>query len=290
MTINTPIRLGQLLLLVLLFLTGISVQAAPTDKPPFYRLQINGSTTYLLGSIHVGKADMYPMASVIERKLEDADGIVLEVLLEQANMVDLVQRYGMGAQDIDRELLNKRQAFCKNYATQCASIPYLKAWMQASVITMIRFGEQGLTPEYGVETWVSANYPEHKRYQLESTEFQFQLFSGLSNELQQLMLQDALEADEQELSALVEVWRSGNEADFLELIEDGFSNNRELMDAVLTERNYGMAAELSRLLDSNKQQKLVVIVGAAHLVGPESLPDIFKKRGAIVSSCWKVDC
>ncbi|GLP97289.1 TraB/GumN family protein [Paraferrimonas sedimenticola] len=284
-------KMGVLLIGFLFSALASFSGVADTDaKPPFFEVTVNGKTTYLLGSVHVGRAQMYPLPSAVEAKLKSAEAIVLEVLIENADLPTLMQNYGMGKPQLPDDVAQKRQRFCEDYVRECASIDVLQPWMQASMITMLRFGELGLTPEYGVESYISNRYAQLPRYELESTELQFKMFSSLSAELQLLMLKDALEAQPAELSELLDAWGGGDPAALTELVKAGFGDNPELFEKIIVERNRDMVSALLQLLTSAKQNKLFVVVGAAHLVGPDSMPQMLSEKGAKVVDCFAQTC
>ena len=64
-----------------LALAGLStkVAGAETDKPPFYQVQWQGKSAYLLGSIHIGRADFYPLPTQIETALGKAKGLTAAI-------------------------------------------------------------------------------------------------------------------------------------------------------------------------------------------------------------------
>lgn len=60
-----------------LLLSGVA-QAKDGDTPPFYQLEFAGKTAFLMGSVHVGKADFYPLSNQIEQAYRHAGALVLE--------------------------------------------------------------------------------------------------------------------------------------------------------------------------------------------------------------------
>jgi uncharacterized protein YbaP (TraB family) len=86
--------------------------------------------------------------------------------------------------------------------------------------------------------------------------------------------------DESLLEAMVEAWRNG---DVEGLAEATFRSLREeprfapMYRALFFDRNKRMAERLVAMLD--QPRSYFVVVGAAHLAGPESIPELLRTHG-----------
>ena len=76
---------------------------------------------------------------------------------------------------------------------------------------------------------------------------------------------------------LVKLWKAGNAKGLHELLFKSFKDYPDLYDRLLIQRNKKWVEEIETLMRENKN--ILFVVGAGHLVGPESVVDLLKKRG-----------
>jgi len=93
----------------------------------------------------------------------------------------------------------------------------------------------------------------------------------LNQTLKDLEVVDELAAD------LVKFWKAGNANELHKLLFRSFKNYPAIHDRLLIQRNKKWVAEIEVLMRENKN--ILFVVGAGHLVGPESVVDLLKKSG-----------
>jgi len=76
---------------------------------------------------------------------------------------------------------------------------------------------------------------------------------------------------------LLETWRSGDEARLYNLIHEGFEAYPTLYETIMLKRNRSWIPEIEKFLQMDED--VLVIVGAGHLVGPDSLIDLLRRTG-----------
>ncbi len=94
-----------------LLLSGMA-QARDGDKPPFHQLEFAGKTAFLMGSVHVGKTDFYPLPNQIEQAYRHAGALVLEADVRDPAAQQLLQKYGLKAATPDEETQTLLQGYC----------------------------------------------------------------------------------------------------------------------------------------------------------------------------------
>ncbi len=158
------------------------------------------------------------------------------------------------------------------------SEPWLAA-MTVQEITMMRIG---FKPEFGVEMYLMAKASVDGKpiTGLETVEQQLGFLDGLSIETQsRWFLQSLVEGHRMEMliDDMVAAWRSGD-LQFLEreLLHE-MLDYPELHQAILTDRNKSWIAPIMELLDD--KDDYLVIVGAAHLIGEDGVPDLLSQQG-----------
>jgi uncharacterized protein YbaP (TraB family) len=272
---------------------SFSVQADPEDRPPFYKIEYKGKTAYLLGSMHVGKADFYPMDPQIESIFNAASSLVVEADTDNADISALINQYGLTSSVADVKTQALLDSYCKTREKMCAAMVGFSPWLQSMQFGMGRFAALGYTVDYGVEQRFISQNKGRPLLELESAEFQFQLMSSFSNSKQWEMVAEAIQAPDDEMLSLVSAWRSGDEQQLNELMEGQLndSDDRQMIELILWQRNIGMTKKIRHLMEAESTpQPMFILVGAGHVVGPKSIVQELLKAGGEVSNCWKHTC
>ncbi|WP_083698133.1 TraB/GumN family protein [Shewanella sp. UCD-KL21] len=278
-------------LLISAVLCSALVSAAETDTPPFYKVTYQGKQAFLLGSIHVGKADFYPMAPVIEQAFSQAGALVIEADVTKANTQQLLGQYGLATPSTSVDLAQAYPAFCKLNLTVCQGLSPLAPWLQAAQIALVRFSQLGFSAEEGVDVTFVAKNQGRTLLELESVAYQFELISSFSQQTQLQMLDEAVEGSDEEMLEMVAAWRSGDKQRLAEIMEHQSDDvAKELVEKLLWQRNQQMSQRTMALLNEGKHQSLFIIVGAGHVVGSQSMPMILNQAGAEVIDCWQAQC
>ena len=293
MIVTSAVR--RLFSLVWLSLISISmaVSAAPSDKPPFYQIDYQGQTAYLLGSIHVGDASFYPLPKPIERAFTQSAGLVVEADVRGANVAELLAKYGTGKLAMDQQTKNVMTAYCQDKQRQCAALENYAPWLQSMQLSVGRYAALGYSGEYGIDAVLISQAGSKPVYELESTEFQFKLLASFDTKTQWQMVTEAIEAPDSDMLALISAWRSGDETELADLMEGEMirDGNTEMVEKMLWDRNKGMAGKLIELMSSSTtKQPLFVVVGAGHLVGAKSVQSYLAPYGVSSKNCWQSRC
>ena len=115
---------------------------------------------------------------------------------------------------------------------------------------------------------------------LETARQQMKFFDNLPLATQTAMLIQYLENidnSEQEMAQLVGAWRDGDLEKLDQLVAQSFKEQPELNDIFLARRNRDWTRQLQELLEL--PGTTLVVVGAAHLAGPDSLPRLLRADG-----------
>jgi len=157
-----------------------------------------------------------------------------------------------------------------------------KPWVVALTMVVMQLQKLGYDPNSGIDHQLAqrakqANKPVSG---LETAEFQIDLFSRLSPPEQDMFLRRSLiEMDQLEKSVddMVDAWSRGDvergEMLFLESMRD----YPELKAKLLDERNRNWIPQIDQFL--KQDEDILVVVGAAHLVGKEGVIELLKARG-----------
>lgn len=80
-----------------------------------------------------------------------------------------------------------------------------------------------------------------------------------------------------EVDELLTAWRRGDTAAMAKLLEEGFEQYPDLYRPLTVERNRKWIPQIEQLLDD--RDDYLVVVGALHLVGTDSVIDLLERRG-----------
>jgi uncharacterized protein YbaP (TraB family) len=84
-----------------------------------------------------------------------------------------------------------------------------------------------------------------------------------------------------EMSAdMVTYWKAGDAENLYKLLNKSFEKHPIIRDRLLLKRNMEWVSHIE--VFTKETQNVLVIVGAGHLVGPESVVDLLKQKGYTV--------
>lgn len=278
---------------------SFAAHSALDDKPPFYQVQWQGKTAYIMGSMHLGRADFYPLPKPIQTALVEAKGLVVEVDVNKVDSRALLRKYaqadkskGLDWQSRSPQTQTVMATYCQDKAAICQSLQAYAPWLQAMQISLFRYAALGYSTDFGIDNHLIGKFADKPIYELETVESQFNLLASFNSQVQWSMVTDAITADDSELLELVTAWRTGDEAALDNMMQSQMGGEgSELLDKILWQRNQVMADGLTALLASNDvDSPLFMVVGAGHVVGDRSVPQLLKQAGAKITPCWSASC
>ncbi|ABZ78348.1 GumN family protein [Shewanella halifaxensis HAW-EB4] len=276
-----------------LLFVSVTIQAAPDDKPPFYQISYQGQTAYLLGSIHIGQQNFFPLAKQVEQAFQQSAALVVEADVRGANVPALLAKYGSKKIPIDAKTETVLSQYCQDKQQFCTSIENYAPWLQSMQLSIGRYAALGYSGLYGVDSVLVSQAGNRPVYELESTEFQFNLLSSFDADTQWNMVREAIEAPDSDMLKLIAAWRSGDETELADLMEGEMLRDGEtqMVEKMLWDRNKTMAQGIVDLMQSSKtMQPLFVVVGAGHLVGKKSVQSYLQPFGVKTKNCWQHTC
>ncbi len=276
------------------WLAAVALLAAGTaaaDPAAWRMTSRNGGEVTLLGSMHVLRPSDHPLPASVDELLARADRIVMEMDLDdidaaaqqRAILTTAVLPQGTVLADVvDADLYRLIGETAGEIGIDLKLVERFEPWFVS--ITMLDQGMRklGFEPERGVEQYVLARSERAGKeiVGLETLEFQIGIFDSLPPEQQQAMLQQTLaELDEAgaQLDAMVAAWRNGELESLTEELLGEFDEFPGLYDALVTKRNAAWVPQLEKMLADGRRH--LVVVGALHLVGADSVIEQLRARG-----------
>ncbi|MEM9058157.1 MAG: TraB/GumN family protein [Pseudomonadota bacterium] len=265
---------------------------APTAGQHFlWVLERDNSATYFLGSVHALRADDYPLPEALTAAYENADTLTMELPvndLDPVAMAATTRRLGfLPAGDSLRDWLTPgdyASAAAKGAALgiDLARFDALEPWLAALTILNVQMMQTGFTPDAGIEAHFGAlARGDGKAVEgLETLEEQLGIFDSLSHAEQVRLLLNTLD-DVSDLDAgmqtLVDAWRSGDEAALEAELTAGFEGLPGMYQALVVDRNLRWLEPIEALAGTPGSH--LVIVGAMHLIGSDSVIALLRDRG-----------
>jgi uncharacterized protein YbaP (TraB family) len=274
--------------------------AAAPNRGALFKLQQNGHTLYLFGTIHVGSKDFYPLEPRLAGLLKQAPVLALEIdpLGDPQKLARAVQKHGLNSKGVSGLTPAWRQRLdrlLKQYNIEPESVAMMKPWLLASLLTVSEFAAQGYEAALAVDAHLSqqAHAAGKKIVELESADSQMALFDKMTPAEQLTFLQEAISGiEDKEQSAqareIADAWRTADaralEALALKAEQDQTFSGRFVQKELLDGRNPALADGMVKLMA--RANNSVAAIGVLHLVGKTSVPELLRKRGLTVERIY----
>lgn len=279
------------LALALVFCAFALPSRADTALHSLWALHGKHNTVYLLGSIHVLRAQDYPLAPAVLQAYADAKALLMEVNLEDIDSAEVQSEMLASAMLPEGSTLPsilgpQRYAHATSLAHEVgvdlSSFDQFAPWFAAEAISQLQLMELGFQPQSGIEMYFleRARSDGKSIAGLETVHDQIALFEGLSmNEQSEYLVSSLEQAHElpKEVDDMVRAWRRGDTAWFESQLQSELGRDPMLYQSVLAARNRKWIPKIEALLSDDKNY--LVIVGTGHLVGRNSVIDLLKKDG-----------
>lgn len=264
--------------------------AASTDRGLFWKVEKEGRTSYLLGTVHAWKREWLPLNPTIEKAFTDSKTLAVELDAAKMDMASAVQRMMLGGNEtlearLGKSLYEQTTAEAAKLQVPEAAIAKVKPWGAMLVLAATKLQELGFSPDAGIDNYLiqKANAGGKRVIELESGEQQLAMMDGLSARLQNAMLSDFLanmERTPQVIGDIVSAWKKGDADAAFKLNQKGFNDaeaKREFDDKFLYQRDVAMTRKIEELL--RQPGPHFIAVGSLHLVGPKSIVEQLKAKG-----------
>jgi uncharacterized protein len=250
-----------------------------------------GAVAYLLGSLHVLTPEWYPLSATINQAFADSKTLVEEIDIDETGdpatmMAALAKAMLTNGRTLDQVVAPEVFAEVKRRSEKAglpmAAMQRMKPWLVAITLMAPTLQAAGFKPELGVDRhfYDRAKVSGMKRQALESIAYQLDRFDQLSPTLQEDLLRTAMEDMDTEVTGVKEMaqaWSSGNVASMEKLTLAALKESPELYTRLLVERNTNWLPHVQTCL--KEKAGCFIVVGAAHLVGPDGLPTLLAKKG-----------
>ncbi|GEB70652.1 MULTISPECIES: TraB/GumN family protein [Pseudoalteromonas] len=287
----TP-RISHLFIMVLFTVLSFNSLAAPA----LYKVEKNGTSSYLFGTVHVGDASMKGLPEKVTKAIDQSEQVVVEVdiskltplQMQQRSMPFMMLKDGKTLQtELSKQNYSKLKDYFSKKSIDIAMFNGLKPWAVMVTMMQIEFQNAGFSDQTGIDKQVLA-YAKKQNItigELETLEQQLQMFDGmalLSNEMIEETFEQLADINTYFIK-LVNAWKNGDMDTLTEYYNMSFdeSNYGEISEQVmLVNRNDKWVEQLVPRLT---KEKLFIAVGALHLPEQHGLIKQLKDKGFSVT-------
>ena len=271
------------------------LQMAPVHAQParnfVWKISGPAGAVYLVGSVHLLTKDYYPLSPALDAAFKDSDLLVEEAdlgeLASPASQLKLLSRGLLpGNQSLDTvvsaatyALVTKRVS---GLGMPIEPLKRFKPWMLAMTLEEIEWQKAGFDASLGLDRhfYDRATVDGMRVQGLETLDYQLSLFDQMTKDEQDRMLAESLkdlDREQASVMTLTRAWKAGDAAAVERIVLDDVKGDPIMYERLLVNRNRTWLPTLDALL--TRKGRAFVVVGAAHLVGPDGLLAMFKAKG-----------
>ncbi|MDY6791477.1 MAG: TraB/GumN family protein [Thermodesulfobacteriota bacterium] len=276
----------------LLVFTGtvFSGRQGDTAKHCLWSIETENNTIFMLGSLHISPAEIYPLPEIIERAYDQCAKVIFEADMEAVNDPSFQTRimtlgvYPQGDKlenNVSAQTFNALKKRADATGIPIQQLNRLKPWLCALSITSIELLKLGFNPAYGIDMYFFNRAKKDGKEILgfETAEFQLKLMTQMTGRQEEMMLRQTLkdlEVIEKDAASLVTYWKNGDANKLDSFITRNLKEFPQLYDRWFTSRNHRWLSEIKKL--TGEKENIFIIVGAGHLVGRDGLVELLRKQ------------
>ena len=277
------------------FVAPVVAKDAPastaTRHSSVWKVQGDKATVYLAGSVHVLKAENYPLPKFFDDAYTNSSIIYFEIDPGLMRDPSVAMQFTTRARLPEGETLSQRLsagtysslvARFKAIELPEAMFAQMKPGMVAMTLVMLELQKLGCHPELGLDMHFEKRAKTDRKpvKSLETVEFQMDLLTNLSKEEDEGITKSTL-ADignmGKELDEMLKAWQAGDDAVLQKMLNESIAEFPSLYKRMLSDRNQTWVGKLDAILKGD--QNVMVVVGVGHLVGNDGVVERLRKKG-----------
>jgi len=266
--------------------SGRALQEQKAGGPLLWRVSdvTSGSVVYVLGTLHYGVPDLYPLPPYILNALDESSKLIVEVdvtridgsaALDEVSILGQADSPNAWPMKVGANVRSGLLNICSELRISCERLGGVKPWFAAIQLTSVQLQRSGFDHFLGVDRHILGRV--HKRgdisevVELESLVSQLGTFDQLSEQQQLRFLEQTVArfpTGVDYLEQLVDAWRRGDQDSLESLLVDSFEADPvlgEIYELTVTRRNDLVLDALQKELSDGASA--FVAVGVSHLLG-----------------------
>lgn len=287
------VRRGTVPLLLAVVITCLALvcSAGAQSRSFLWKVTKGSGAVYLVGSVHMLSKDYYPLSPSMEAGFAEADLLIeeldfAEMMAPDAQLMLLTRGMLPEGQSLDA-VLSKPTLDLVSTRVSALGLPVeplkrFKPWALALTLLALEWKKAGFDADLGLDRHFYDRARESGRavQGLETVAYQVSRFDEMSMADQDRMLVQSLkdlETETAEVKALADAWQAGDAAAVEGVVLRDLKNDAQLYRRLIVERNQAWLPKVEALFARSKPA--FVVVGAAHLVGPDGLLAALRAKG-----------
>ena len=284
-------------LLGLLFLgTPAVADEAPQPvihaTPAIWTVHGPRGTAYLFGSVHVLPKNVEWQTPAIKKAVKRANSFVFELPMADDSRTHAALLLGANTllppsialpSYFDAEMRSEFRAAVEHTQVDPESLVVLRPWWAAKMLDDAMAGKPVLHAEEGVDNKVYLMAKDRGVQDIrafETPEFQVKVLKGDATTKNEIaLLRAAMKRAAQRpivpFKKLLDAWASGDPSAIATINFDSMSPDEK--KTMLDDRNSDWVPKIEKML--KEKRTFFITVGAAHLVGPDGVPNLLRQAG-----------
>jgi len=276
-----------------IFGAGIRDHPAPVYSETgssVWKVTKDGNTMYFGGSIHVLRNEDFPLPQEFEHAFYLSDVIAFETDAEKIADPEVVEyifsKVFLPGKIILKDLLEQDTydllaVYCLQNGFTIEQVAKIKPSMIVNMLVVQQMEKYGFAQE-GVDMYFLVKAKEYEKpvYFLESVHSQIDIIvtmgDGYENEYVLYSLED-IENTEAGIESLVEEWKDGTSSNTEDALYEMKNHWPNMYKNLIIDRHDAWLPQIEMLFSSDKT--CFVIIGLAHMYGPEGILTELKKSG-----------
>jgi uncharacterized protein YbaP (TraB family) len=249
------------------------------------------SIVYLVGSVHLLSKDYYPLSPALEAAFLQSDLLVEELDLGEMyasdSQLQLLARGLLPAgQTLDAVLTPSTYQLVGDRAAGLGlplePLARFKPWALALTLLGLEWQKAGFDATLGLDRhfYDRARADGKEVRGLETLDFQIAFFDGMTMEEQDRLLASTLKELETQkalVTRLADAWKAGDAPTVERIVLQDLRQEPRMYQRLLVDRNRAWLPQIDALFA--RPGRAFVVVGAAHLVGPDGLLELLRAKG-----------
>ena len=301
--LEEPCTVQDAILFATRIMKDLYKQTGAGAKGFMWQVSDEDNTVYLLGTIHLGREEMYPLNSQLNEILESVDQIAVEVDFNNKReqvYFDQKKRYLDGTslkEHLDETTYTRTVEAFKHYGLSEKEVNQYKPWALANQLSALNVqgGKkqtiQTALPSPDLYIYTKARLSHKDILELEGYRFQADLFDSLDegDQIEYLKTQlDIFERPDEEVNQnehVVEQWVRQFVAGDIETFtasygkDDALGQEDPLVKLLFKDRDQHMTDKIVGYLEDEEDANYLVTVGAGHMIGKTGIISQLQKLG-----------
>ncbi len=255
-------------------------------------VQSGRNVTYIGGTCHLLRQSDHPLPKEYTIAYQASERLVFETQLEQLQSTAFQQEMTLKAmypdgttldQVLSQDVYRKLSGYCLRAGIPIAQLRQFKPFMVILTLVGVELEKMGVSSEAGVDQYFfnRARADQKSTSGLETVQAQIDFLSSMSDGIEDRFVAKGLkdlDRFQQLLDQLISVWREGDEAKLFQFFLSDMKNDfPKLYKRLVDDRNAAWLPQIKKLIASPQTE--FVLVGVAHLVGPQGIITQLKSQG-----------